>query len=66
MMPQMTDMRTINPLNLKDCPFCGGDDVSLLFQRGLKRVECNDCHARTQKCDNKENAINRWQERPND
>jgi len=64
MLPESTSMVNENPLNLKDCPFCGGDYVRVIYQRGMKRVECQRCFASSRECDSEENAVKYWQERP--
>lgn len=55
---------------LKPCPFCGGEATlveGLYNDRLFSYVSCdnNNCNAKTGRCDTNDEAITRWNKRPN-
>lgn len=55
---------------LKKCPFCGGDNVSLWYNRSISplipstcEVHCYDCHFGLAPSKTKEEAIKAWNNR---
>lgn len=52
--------KTDNPLY--PCPFCYSSDVFMDRDNGSQIVTCNSCTARGPEAQNKEEAINKWNE----
>ena len=63
----MADMADMTDIDLKPCPFCGGDAI-LRHSHFLKYfhewwVKCSVCQTCTNLFDKKEHAVNFWQRR---
>ena len=49
---------------LKDCPFCGSDDVGVDKPDGYWVAGCDSCGANSGDCRKKPSAISAWNRRP--
>ena len=47
----------------KPCPFCGSEEIALMFEDGLFWEECSDCGGRASKEYTRKAAERSWNER---
>ena len=56
-------LNTIDSEEIRCCPFCGGASLRVASILGSWHVICLDCHARGPDCEDKEEAIEAWNDR---
>lgn len=56
-------MRANDDIELKPCPFCGGDACLVWCKGHLHKVECEGCHATSAQYITPQEAVEAWNER---
>ena len=56
----------MNTVGLKFCPFCGGNDVKIMEVPHVTYVNCTGCGADGPLEEFRDDAIQKWNTRPNE
>ena len=56
----------MSAVELKPCPFCGGEDILFHEANRTYQADCRDCEASAQYAYSRKEAIANWNRRPGD
>ena len=57
---------TMEKVELKPCPFCGGTEIKVDNDQGIYFVYCDQCECETSKYVTEDKAIQAWNRRADD